>query len=359
MILDEGHKIKNPSTKVAKAVREVPAHHRFILSGTPVQNNLSELWALFDFVTVGEVLGDRKAFKAEFSEKIEAGSDKRATDRQKRVSAIVAEELRMLIKPHFLRRDKKFVQEKYKECEEPPSADDALSRMAQLHHAPTPTLAKSQVQKNDFVVWTYLSPVQKKLYEGFLDSEEVKEALNSTKSPLAAISVLKKICDHPRLLHEEMKSCRSLASLLPSTQKYDMHLETMLGESGKLAILESLLKNLIENKHRILVFSQSKKMLDIIEIVLNHAKIALLRIDGDIPTAEERQVIMDRFNRDMRVSVCLLTSQTGGLGINLTSADRVVIFDPWWNPARDDQAVVSVCDFCLLFLSSSHHLFSF
>jgi SNF2-related domain/Helicase conserved C-terminal domain len=337
VVLDEGHCIKNPDIQLSVALRRVPARHRILLSGTPIQNNLMELWSLFDFVSKGTLLGDRKTFKLEFANKIVAGQDKHASEVRREIGNRTAESLRALIKPYFLRREKKGIRERdaavQREIASSLTASDCDSDIKMPPTVPKPDM---KARKNDFILWSYLSESQLRVYDAFLESQAVKDALNHTQSPLAAMTVLKKICDHPRLLSEEMKTCKELC-LLNASFAFDAL--SLMQESGKLGVMMKILEDSRQNGHRTLIFSQSKKMLDIIEICIGSKGMTMCRIDGDVLHPQERQNRVDRFNNDSSIDCFLLTTQVGGLGLNLTGADRVVIFDPAWNPATDNQAV--------------------
>ena len=177
LVLDEGHKIKNP-TKTSKAMRNVPCNHRLLISGTPIQNNLKELWALFDFVSRGKLLGTMTTFKMNYITPIERGREKDASKAEAKLGAKLAENLRKLIDPYFLRRTKAEIKSSHVDN------TTALSKLG---------------KKNELCIWLQLSDVQLNLYKAFLTLDSVRDAMNSSKSPLAALTVLKKICDHPRL----------------------------------------------------------------------------------------------------------------------------------------------------------------
>eukprot|EP01083_Nonionella_stella_P117401 349841_1 len=350
VILDEGHRIKNPTTQVALASRAVPAAHRVILTGTPMQNNLQELWALLDFVTFGSILGDLNFFRSEYEMVITKANDRNATSFERNQGAKVAAELRRLIKPHLLRREKK-----------PQHSTEGLLGIAvvdldvaRLGSQETPaskmiSMDSQQpslsVQKNDLILWVPLTDAQIQLYTDFLHSPEVAAVLNKSKSPLSAIGVLKSVCNHPMILKNVPPPTH--ARLTPSEARYSAvtvpgkssRLEELCSKSGKLRVLMKLLENLREEGHRSLIFSQSKKMLNVIEECLCLERMKYLRIDGDVTQTRDRQELIQLFNRDDSIFCFLLTTQTGGLGITLTGADRVVIFDPAWNPAVDNQAV--------------------
>ncbi|KAK6259126.1 hypothetical protein SCA6_013600 [Theobroma cacao] len=328
MILDEGHLIKNPSTQRAKSLLAIPSGHRIVISGTPIQNNLKELWALFNFCCP-ELLGDNKWFKERYEHAILRGNDKNASEREKRVGSTVAKELRERIQPYFLRRLKKEVF-----CE-----DDAT----------TAKLSK----KNEIIVWLKLTGCQRRLYEAFLRSEIVLSAFDG--SPLAALTILKKICDHPLLLTKRAAEdvLEGMDSMLNSedagmAEKLAMHVADVAETddfqdnhdnlSCKISFLLSLLDTLIPRGHHVLIFSQTRKMLNLIQesLALNGYK--FLRIDGTTKASDRVKIVND-FQEGTGAPIFLLTSQVGGLGLTLTKADRVIVVDPAWNPSTDNQSV--------------------
>uniref|UniRef100_A0A8C3V4A0 DNA excision repair protein ERCC-6-like n=1 Tax=Catharus ustulatus TaxID=91951 RepID=A0A8C3V4A0_CATUS len=345
VILDEAHKIKCPSNKTTKCVYAIPAQHRVLLTGTPVQNNLHEMWSLFDFACQGSLLGTAKTFKMEYENPITRAREKDATPGEKALGLKISENLMAIIKPYFLRRTKEDIKSNHADKADTPIPEDPSENRAPV----MPSLTR----KNDFVVWVYLAPVQEEIYRNFLCLDHVKEVLMTTRSPLAELTVLKKLCDHPRLLSAraciqlglEEQECseqdyRMEAGLFSGVTKID-HLsdETVIQESGKMQFLVGLLERLREEGHRTLVFSQSRKMLDIIELVLSRRQFQILRIDGTVTHLTERERRINAFQSNPNYSVFLLTTQVGGVGITLTAASRVVIFDPSWNPATDAQAV--------------------
>ncbi|XP_065499229.1 DNA excision repair protein ERCC-6-like [Caloenas nicobarica] len=345
VILDEAHKIKCSSNKTTKCVYAIPAKHRLLLTGTPVQNNLQEMWSLFDFACQGSLLGTAKTFKMEYENPITRARQKDATLGEKALGLKMSENLMTIIKPYFLRRTKEDIKNN---CADKPDAPFPKDPSKDF----TPVMP-SLTRKNDFVVWVYLAPVQEEIYRNFLSLDHVKEVLMTTRSPLAELTVLKKLCDHPRLLSaraciqlglEEQENSEqdygSEAGTLSCANKID-HLsdETLIQESGKMLFLIGLLERLREEGHRTLVFSQSRKMLDIIEHVLSCKQFKIMRIDGTVTHLTEREKRINTFQSNKDYSVFLLTTQVGGVGITLTAASRVVIFDPSWNPATDAQAV--------------------
>eukprot|EP00208_Stichococcus_sp_RCC1054_P008990 CAMPEP_0206151388 /NCGR_PEP_ID=MMETSP1473-20131121/38795_1 /ASSEMBLY_ACC=CAM_ASM_001109 /TAXON_ID=1461547 /ORGANISM="Stichococcus sp, Strain RCC1054" /LENGTH=1241 /DNA_ID=CAMNT_0053548933 /DNA_START=394 /DNA_END=4120 /DNA_ORIENTATION=+ len=379
MFLDEGHKIKNPKSEIYKALRTIPVDCRIILTGTPIQNNLMEAHSLFDFACK-DLLGDAKWFKTHFSQTIERGNDKHALGRDREIARGRAAQLRDTIAPHFLRREKGSVQQL--RPGEVAAEDDKIAQgKCGMPH------------KNDLIIWLQMQPQQRQIYESFLESEDVKQALNQTQSALAAITVLKKVCDHPALLSDKAATAvarkkvpksdvrvashrhRSAsedvsdpedsdhlsADALPvaddvaareqwreaqrgATSVVDQQLlmsvhDQGLDQSCKTRFIMALLDDLVEQGHRTLVFSQSRVMLDILQRACRARRFQCLRLDGSVASSADRAEIVARFQRDAGIPVCLLSSQVGGLGLTLTAANRVIVADPAWNPATDNQAV--------------------
>lgn len=338
LILDEGHKIKNP-TKTTKAVYELPAKHRLVLTGTAIQNNLRELWALYNFAHQGTLLGSLATFRSQYETHINRSREKDATAGERLLGIEISKNLMEKISPFFLRRTKAEVLENKENTEQ---ETDSLR----------PKLCFT-AKKNDLVVWVYLSEVQKKIYREFLESEEVANILMTKKSPLVQLTILKKICDHPRLLSK--RACVQMGMYDDMTQDQieeflekeegnsmtisDVPDETLLAESGKMTFVLELLLNLKSEGHRTLFFSQSRKILDIIQRILLNRGFRVTRLDGTITKLCERDRLVTQFQTKSLADIFLLTTQVGGVGLTLTSADRVVIYDPSWNPATDAQAV--------------------
>uniref|UniRef100_A0A8C3VTU4 DNA excision repair protein ERCC-6-like n=1 Tax=Catagonus wagneri TaxID=51154 RepID=A0A8C3VTU4_9CETA len=345
VILDEAHKIKTSSTKSAICARVIPARNRILLTGTPIQNNLQELWSLFDFACQGSLLGTLKTFKMEYENPITRAREKDATPGEKALGFKISENLMEIIKPYFLRRTKEEVQKKKSSnpevrlSEEDPDAG-AICEM--------PSLSR----KNDLIIWIRLVPLQEEIYRKFVSLDHIKELLMETRSPLAELGVLKKLCDHPRLLSARACQLLNLGAVRFSVQdeiegedSSDVdHIdqvsdETLMEESGKMLFLMDLLKRLRDEGHQTLVFSQSRQILNILERLLKNRHFKILRIDGTITHLVEREKRISLFQQNKDYSVFLLTTQVGGVGLTLTAASRVVIFDPSWNPATDAQAV--------------------
>lgn len=345
VILDEAHKIKSASTKSAICARAVPASNRLLLTGTPIQNNLQELWSLFDFACQGSLLGTLKTFKMEYENPIIRAREKDATPGEKALGLKISENLMEIIKPYFLRRTKEEVQVK--------KADKPEARLSEKNPGVEAICEMpSFTRKNDFIVWIRLVPLQEEIYRKFVSLDHIKELLMETRSPLAELGVLKKLCDHPRLLSARACHLLNLGTATLSAQDENEQGDTsdvnsidhltdsvLMEESGKMIFLMALLERLQDEGHQTVVFSQSRQILNIIERLLKNKHFKMLRIDGTITHLWEREKRIQLFQKNKEYSVFLLTTQVGGVGLTLTAATRVVIFDPSWNPATDAQAV--------------------
>lgn len=292
-VLDEGHKIRNPNAEITITCKELYTRNRIILSGTPVQNNLTELWSLFDFISPMR-LGNLMEFKEQFEIPIKHGGYANASNFQVVQAEQRAEILKGSISKYLLQRLKVDV-------------------------------AADLPEKTEQVLFCKLTTGQRNAYEEFLGSGEVQAILDKRRQSLYGIDILRKICNHPDLLDKSLRSKSGYEWGSPRL-------------SAKLQLTKDLLqKVMIPNGHKTLLFSQGKLMLAIIEKCIRECGISYLRMDGETPI-ELRQNMIDRFNGDPNIHVFLMTTRTGGLGTNLTGADRIIIFDPDWNPSTDLQA---------------------
>ncbi|XP_063565824.1 DNA excision repair protein ERCC-6 isoform X2 [Gorilla gorilla gorilla] len=302
VILDEGHKIRNPNAAVTLACKQFRTPHRIILSGSPMQNNLRELWSLFDFIFPGK-LGTLPVFMEQFSVPITMGGYSNASPVQVKTAYKCACVLRDTINPYLLRRMKSDVK-----------------------------MSLSLPDKNEQVLFCRLTDEQHKVYQNFVDSKEVYRILNGEMQIFSGLIALRKICNHPDLFSGGPKNLKGLPD--------DELEEDQFGywkRSGKMIVVESLLKIWHKQGQRVLLFSQSRQMLDILEVFLRAQKYSYLKMDGTT-TIASRQPLITRYNEDTSIFVFLLTTRVGGLGVNLTGANRVVIYDPDWNPSTDTQA---------------------
>ncbi|XP_013143392.1 PREDICTED: DNA excision repair protein ERCC-6-like [Papilio polytes] len=306
LILDEGHKIRNPETQVSKLVKKFQTPHKLLITGSPMQNNLQELWSLFDFMRPG-LLGTHKAFMEHFAVPITQGGYANATEFQEATALEIAKALKDMITPYLLRRTKAEVQE----------------------HIKLP-------EKNEQVLFCALTQEQKDLYMGYLTSTMVRSILDKESRygdplrarVLIALSTLRKICNHPDIyLYEAHEDGDEINGETFGHWK----------RSGKMTVVQSLLKIWQKQGHRALIFSQSTAMLCILEQHLQSNDYKYLKMDGTV-NVSIRQSLIKTFNENKEYLVFLATTSVGGLGVNLTGADRVIIYDPDWNPATDNQA---------------------
>ncbi|POS84328.1 hypothetical protein EPUL_006809 [Erysiphe pulchra] len=292
-VLDEGHKIRNPNTAVTIYCKELKTPNRIIISGTPMQNNLVELWSLFDFIYPMR-LGTLVSFRQTFETPIKQGGYANSTNLQIMTATKCAEELKNVISPYLLQRLKVDV-------------------------------ASDLPKKTEQVLFVKLTKPQRDAYENFLASKEVLSIINGTRQSLYGIDILKKICNHPDLIDPSLSTEHGYEWADPT-------------KSGKMKIVESLLKLWKGFNHKTLLFCQGTQMLDLLEhFIKKLGCYNYLRMDGST-NIKARQTLVDRFNTCPDIHVFLLTTKVGGLGVNLTGANRVLIFDPDWNPSTDIQA---------------------
>lgn len=306
IVLDEGHKIRNPDTQVSKLVKKFQTPHKILITGSPMQNSLQELWSLFDFMRPG-LLGTYTAFMDHFAVPITQGGYANATEYQEATALEIAKALKLIITPYMLRRTKAEVQD----------------------HIKLP-------EKNEQVLFCALTQEQKDLYMGYLTGTTVRSILdkeNKFGNPLrarilVALCTLRKICNHPDLyLYEAQEDCENIDEEQFGNYK----------RSGKMLVVNSLLRIWQKQGHRALIFSQSRGMLCLLEQYLQVQGYKYLKMDGTVSVGQ-RQSMIKTFNENSEYLVFLATTRVGGLGVNLTGADRVIVYDPDWNPATDDQA---------------------
>ncbi|NXT51349.1 ERCC6 protein, partial [Pluvianellus socialis] len=303
VILDEGHKIRNPNAAVTLACKQFRTPHRIILSGSPMQNNLKELWSLFDFVFPGK-LGTLPVFMEQFSVPITMGGYANASPVQVKTAYKCACVLRDTINPYLLRRMK---------------ADVKMNL--------------SLPDKNEQVLFCRLTDEQRQVYQNFINSKEVYQILNGDMQVFSGLVALRKICNHPDLFSGGPRNLKGV----PDAEVEEADQFGYWKRSGKMIVVESLLKIWHKQGHRVLFFTQSRQMLQVLEAFVRDRKYSYLRMDGTT-TIASRQPLITRYNEDKSIFIFLLTTRVGGIGVNLTGADRVIIYDPDWNPSTDTQA---------------------
>ena len=295
VILDEGHKIRNPDAQVTHASKLFGTPHRLILSGSPIQNNLRELWSLFDFIYPGK-LGTLPIFMEHFAVPITQGGYANATQVQIQVAYKMATILRDSIKPYLLRRLK----------------DEVKSSL---------TLPS----KSEQVLFCKLTEEQRDLYQSYIDSPQVKDIMRGSAQIFVGLINLRKICNHPNLFNK-------CSELNQSKQDFGYY-----KRSGKMIVVDALLRIWQKQSHKVLVFTQSRQMIKILESFMKYRSYTYLMMDGST-SVQTRQPLIKQFNSDPNIFVFLLTTRVGGIGVNLTGANRVLIYDPDWNPSTDVQA---------------------
>jgi len=276
VILDEAQHIKNPSALRTKAVKKLKSKYRCALSGTPIENNPMELWSIFDFLMPG-YLPKSKLFN---------NKNKNDSELQKESN----DKLKMLVSPFILRRKKK----------------DVLIE-----------LPDKQVQH----VFCKLTQIQEKMYLQILENVrnryiETEEIGSNFIHILAALTKLRQICNHPHLVDKDIKK--------------------NIEFSGKLELLREIIVDAVEGGKKLLIFSQFVKMLQVLREMLKEENITFEYMDG---STKNRQKVIDNFNNNNNIRTFLISLKTGGYGLNLTSADTVIIIDPWWNPMGENQAI--------------------
>lgn len=277
-ILDEAQHIKNRGTRNAKSVKMIKSKHRLILTGTPIENSLDELWSLFDFLMPG-LLSSYERFVEKYIR--HSGQERH----------LCLEKLRRKVSPFILRRMKK----------------DVIAELPPV---------------SEITYHCHLSEVQQELYKSYAKSarEELSQMVKNNGFEkmqlhvLATLTRLKQICCHPAIFAKEKPE---------------------LGDSAKYDMLMELLPTLIEGNHKVVIFSQYTRMLGILRNDLQQQGILFEYLDGSV---KNRMAVVKRFNEDPKIPIFLVSLKAGGTGLNLVGADVVIHYDMWWNPAVESQA---------------------
>jgi non-specific serine/threonine protein kinase len=282
VVLDEAQNIKNPQATTTKAAKALRCRHRVALTGTPTENRPMELWSIMDFLMPG-YLGSYEFFRANIERPILEGG----------TSIDVAQMLNAKTRPFILRRLKADV-----ERELPPKIESVL-------HVEM-TTSQRQIYSQ------ILNEVRPKVF----DAIKKKGVQGASISILAALLRLRQVCNHPNSI-----------DALSDEPGFD---------SGKFNLLKDLVQEALESGRKILLFSQFRGMLSIIRTWLEEMQVSHLYLDG---ATRNRQELIDQFSQDESVRLFLISLKAGGSGLNLMAADTVIIYDPWWNPAVESQAV--------------------
>ena len=279
IIADEAQYMKNSTTQNAKAIKELKGETKYALTGTPIENSLSELWSIFDFVMPGYLFKYKK-FKTLYEVPIVKENDERAMNR-----------LKMLIAPFILRRNKKDV-------------------LTELPEKTITVLNNQMTDEQEAVYLSYLAQAKQEV----ADEIQLNGFEKSQFKILSTLTRLRQICCHPSLFIKDYKD-----------------------ESSKLNQCIEILSDAIEAGHKILLFSGYTSMFDIIEQELKSKKIKYFKLTGSTKI-DERIKLVDEFNSNSEIKVFLISLKAGGTGLNLTGADMVIHYDPWWNQSAENQA---------------------
>ncbi|KAH0487283.1 MAG: hypothetical protein KVP17_002583 [Porospora cf. gigantea B] len=308
VILDEGQKIRNPESETTLALKSFSSRHRLILTGSPIQNSLRELWSLFDFCVPG-LLGTLPVFKEHFTVPINKGGLAKASPEAFERSYACAKALKAVISPYILRRTKSEVSLSLPEKRE----RVLFCRLTAAQYASYLHILESH---------DLLTPMALASYQSYETRKKVKEIENEMRAQaFGIIAKLRKVCNHPEMLKEPT----------------ERHIR--VEDSGKTILIERVLDSWFAESAKALIFSQSLDMLDALEdyMTTKRPQYTFLRLDGSVNIGK-RTKLVDEFNSSKDVFAMLLTTQVGGVGLNLMGANRVLIVDPDWNPVTDTQA---------------------
>ncbi len=279
IIADEAQYLKNSNTQNAKSIKKIKADTKYALTGTPIENSLAELWSIFDFIMPGYLFSYRK-FKNMYETPIIRGEDNE-----------VMEKLKMIIEPFVLRRNKKEV-------------------LKELPEKTVTVLNNEMFEEQRNLYLNYLAQAKQEIAEKIkLNGYE-----NNKMQILAALTRLRQICCHPSLFINDYKE-----------------------GSSKLEQCMEIVKEAIKSGHKILLFSGYTSMFEIIEKELNKEQIEYLKLTGSTKV-DERIKMVDEFNKNSKIKIFLISLKAGGTGLNLTGADMVIHYDPWWNLSTENQA---------------------
>ncbi|XP_025795316.1 ATP-dependent DNA helicase DDM1-like isoform X2 [Panicum hallii] len=304
VVVDEGHRLKNSKCKLLREIKRIPMDNKLLLTGTPLQNNLAELWSLLNFI-LPDIFSSHEEFESWFDFSGKASEEKEETEEKRRVH--VVSKLHAILRPFLLRRMKEDVEQ-------------MLPR------------------KKEIIIYANMTELQKRIQDHLVEktfdvylNEESDIVLRrpGIKAKLNSLFIqLRKNCSHPDLL----EAAFGTTILYPPVDK-------LLEQCGKFQLLDRLLTSLLARKHKVLIFSQWTKILDIIEYYLDSKGLEVCRIDGSVSLEERRRQIAEFNDLNSNLNVFILSTRAGGLGINLTSADTCILYDSDWNPQMDLQAM--------------------
>jgi len=292
IIIDEGHRIKNANSKLVTSLQTYKSKHRLLLTGTPLQNDLKELWSLLHFLAP-KVFGEFAGFETWFSDGL---SDK--VDVENEEMYIIINRLHQVLRPFLLRREKA----------------DVLSQLP---------------EKVEKVICSDISDLQRKYYQQIKQKALVvndgKAGQRKVKNFMNPVIQLRKVCNHPFIFLDDWSAHFSDRDLIRA--------------SGKFELLDRMLPKLIHTGHKSLIFSQMTQVLDLMEDYFRYKNWKFMRLDGDVKSDERGHLVKSFNHPDSDIYIFILSTRAGGLGLNLQAADTVIIFDSDWNPQQDLQAM--------------------
>nr|UQJ81892.1 chromatin complex subunit A 106 [Zea mays] len=304
VVVDEGHRLKNSKCKLLREMKRIPMANKLLLTGTPLQNNLAELWSLLNFI-LPDIFSSNEEFESWFDFSAKGSEEPEESEEKRRVH--VVSKLHAILRPFLLRRMKEDVEQ-------------MLPR------------------KKEIIIYANMTEVQKRIQDHLVektfdvylnDESDIVLRRPGIKTKLNSLFIqLRKNCAHPDLL----EAAFGTTSLYPPVNK-------LLEQCGKFQLLDRLLTSLLARKHKVLIFSQWTKVLDILEYYLDSKGLGVCRIDGSVNLEERRRQIAEFNDLNSSLNVFILSTRAGGLGINLTSADTCILYDSDWNPQMDQQAM--------------------
>lgn len=326
VIADEGHRLKTAKNKSSQAIKSLGTERRIILSGTPMQNDLTEFYFACDLVNPG-VLGKASSFKSQFETPIIKYRENEGTEKDLEKGKARSAELHELTRMFFIRR----------------TAD---------------ILAQYLPPKTETILFCRPTAAQASAYKAVLQSPAFGTVFNSSETAFQLINILKKLCNSPTLLKDKRKTTLTAPSTDATIDDPDCkpavlstilsslppHLLKSPGTSTKLRVLDSLLHAIrTRTSEKVVIVSHYTSTLDMLETLLSKLSYTWLRLDGTTPTSK-RQGLVDRFNRtdSTQCFAFLLSAKSGGVGVNLVGASRLVLFDVDWNPSTDQQAMARI-----------------
>lgn len=303
MVVDEGHRLKNSKCKLLKELKYLPVENKLLLTGTPLQNNLAELWALLNFI-LPDIFSSHEEFESWFDLSAKCSSEAMREELEEKRRAQVVAKLHAILRPFLLRRMKTDV-------------ELMLPRKKEII-----LYATMSEQQRSFEQHLIDKTLEDHLRKNAWSDHGIKGKLNNL------MIQLRKNCNHPDLLESGFDG----SYLYPPVEK-------LIEQCGKFQLLDRLLAKLFARKHKVLIFSQWTKMLDLIDYYFSEKGFEVCRIDGRVKLAERKRQIQEFNDMNSDFRIFLLSTRAGGLGINLTAADTCILYDSDWNPQMDLQAM--------------------